>query len=69
MKAKLRRLEEESTKKDRQIEQLLDPVKVMSRPQQTQQQRWAGIVDISDYITYCGHELLSVNVACFTSLA
>ncbi|XP_026060033.1 IQ domain-containing protein E-like isoform X2 [Carassius auratus] len=27
MKAKLRRLEEESTKKDRQIEQLLDPVK------------------------------------------
>lgn len=39
MKAKLRRLEEESTKKDRQIEQLLDPVKVMSKPQQIQQQR------------------------------
>jgi len=30
MKAKLRRLEEDNTKKDRQIEQLLDPAKVMS---------------------------------------
>ncbi len=50
MKAKLRRLEEESTKKDRQIEQLLDPMKVMNKPQQIQQQRWAGIVDMSDNI-------------------
>ncbi|XP_016403163.1 IQ domain-containing protein E-like [Sinocyclocheilus rhinocerous] len=31
MKAKLRRLEEENAKKDRQIEQLLDPTKVMSK--------------------------------------
>lgn len=52
MKAKLRRLEEDNTKKDRQIEQLLDPAKVMSSCQQIQQQRWAWIVYMSYYIPF-----------------